>query len=41
MNIQGRFVINASDIYTKTYEILSGIIDNKAKHIAMLEKALE
>ncbi|EGW36292.1 hypothetical protein [Desulfosporosinus sp. OT] len=41
MDIQGRFVKNTNDIYTKTYRILSDIIDNKAKHIAMLEKALE
>lgn len=38
MDIQGRFVKNTSDIHTKTYKILSDIIDNKAKHIAMLEK---
>ena len=41
MDIQGRFVKNTSDIHTKTYRILSDIIDNKAKHIAMIEKALE
>ena len=41
MDIQGRFVKNASDIHTKTYKILADIIDNKAKHIAILEKILE
>ena len=41
MDIQGRFVRNASDIDTKTYKILSDIITNKANHIAVLEKILE
>ena len=41
MDIQGRFVKNESDIHTKTYQILADIIDNKAQHIAMLEKILE
>ena len=41
IDIQGRFVTNTSDIHTETYRILSDIIDNKTKHIAMIEKALE
>ncbi|SPF55557.1 conserved hypothetical protein [Candidatus Desulfosporosinus infrequens] len=41
INIQGRFVINANDIQTKTYKILAAIIDNKARLIAMLDKALQ
>lgn len=40
INIKGRFVKNTSDIHTKTYKILTGIIDNKTKHIEMLEKTL-
>ena len=41
MDIQGRFVKNTSDIHTKTYKILSDIIDNKVKLIEMLEKITE
>ncbi|KJR48824.1 hypothetical protein UF75_0711 [Desulfosporosinus sp. I2] len=41
MDIQGRFVKNTSDIHSKTYKILSNIIDNKVKHIEMLEKITE
>lgn len=41
MNIQGRFVLNTSDVHTKTYKILTDIIDNKASHIEMLEKTIE
>lgn len=41
MDIQGRFVKNTSDVHTNTYRILSNIISNKAKHIEMLERALD
>lgn len=40
LDIQGRSVKTTSDLHSKTYKILSDIIDNKAKYIAMLEKAL-
>ena len=38
MDIQGRFVKNTSDVHTKTYKILSDMINNKIKHIEILEK---
>jgi hypothetical protein len=38
VDIQGRFVKNTSDTHTKTYAILSDIINNKAKFIKMLER---
>lgn len=41
VDIKGRFVKNTSDVNTKTYEILSDIVDNKANSISMLEKALQ
>lgn len=41
VDIQGRFVKNTSDIHTKTYEILSKIIDNIGKHIITLENILK
>lgn len=41
IDIQGRFVKDISDTYTKTYEILSDIISNRAKHIEALEKTLK
>lgn len=41
VDIKGRFVKNTSDVNTKTYEILSKIVDNKANSISMLEKALQ
>lgn len=41
IDVQGRFVNNTDDTYTKTYEILSEIINNKAKHIETLEKTLK
>ncbi len=41
IDIQGRLVKNANDVYTKTYKSLSGIIENKAKHIEALEKMLK
>lgn len=40
IDIQGRFVKNTSDMNTKTYKILSDIINNAAEHIAILEKML-
>lgn len=41
VDIQGRFVKRTSDIHTKTYEILSKLIDNIDKHIITLEKILK
>jgi hypothetical protein len=41
IDIQGRFVKSTSDIHTKTYKILSDIIDNIDKHITTLEEALK
>lgn len=41
IDIQGRFVKNTSDIHTKTYKILSEMINNKANLITMLERTLE
>lgn len=41
IDLQGRFVKNASDLNTKTYEILSNMIDNNARNIAVLEKILK
>lgn len=38
IDVQGRFVKNSDDIHTKTYKILSYIIDNINKHIKTLEK---
>lgn len=38
MDMQGRLVRNTDDIHTKTYKILSDIIENKARHIDMLER---
>lgn len=40
IDIQGRFVKDTKDTYTKTYEILSNIISNRVKHIETLEKIL-
>lgn len=40
IDIQGRFVKNASDIHTNTYRILTDIISNKAQHIEMLVQVL-
>ena len=40
VDIQGRFVKSTSDIHTKTYKILSDIIDNKRKRIEILQKTL-
>lgn len=40
IDIQGRFVKKASDIHTKTYKILSDIINSKAEHIFTLKKML-
>jgi len=40
MDVQGRYVKNASDIHTNTYRFLSEIISNKAGHIKMLERTL-
>lgn len=41
IDIQGRFVKKASDIHTKTYKILSDIINSKAEHISTLKKMLK
>jgi len=41
IDIQGRFVKDIKDTYTKTYEILSDIISSRAKHIETLEKILK
>ncbi|EQB89189.1 hypothetical protein J2Z44_002891 [Clostridium punense] len=41
IDIQGRFVKDIKDTYTKTYEILSDIISNRVKHIETLEKILK
>jgi len=41
IDIQGRLVTNANDVYTKTYKILTSIIEIKAKHIADLENMLK
>ncbi|WP_026884797.1 hypothetical protein [Clostridium akagii] len=41
LDLQGRFVINEDDIRTKTYKILSYIIENKEKQIEMLETVLK
>ena len=40
IDVQGRFVKNTSDTHTKTYEILSKMINNKAIKIELLEKIL-
>lgn len=40
IDLQGRFVRTNQDMYTKTYETLSDLINNKAKQIAILEKIL-
>ncbi|EFG89043.1 hypothetical protein CLCAR_1227 [Clostridium carboxidivorans P7] len=41
IDLQGRFVKSTRDTDTKTYEILSNMINNKASHIAILEKILK
>jgi hypothetical protein len=41
VDVQGRFVKSTSDVHTKTYKILSNIIDNTDKHIKTLEKTLK
>ena len=40
IDIQGRFVKSTKDTHTKTYKILSDIINNRANHIETLEKGL-
>ncbi|KLU65296.1 MULTISPECIES: hypothetical protein [Desulfosporosinus] len=40
VDIQGRLVKNTDDIHTKTYEILSDIIETKARQIEMIERML-
>ena len=40
MDIQGRLVKNTDDIHTKTYKLLSNIIQNKARQIEMIEGML-
>ncbi|WP_026881372.1 hypothetical protein [Clostridium akagii] len=37
IDVQGRFVKNTTDIHTKTYKILSDMINNKDKLITTLE----
>ena len=41
IDIQGRFVKTKSDMNTRTYKILSEIINNKAEHISTLEKVIK
>jgi len=41
IDIQGRFTENTSDVHTKTYKILSDMINNKADFVAALEKILK
>lgn len=41
IDVRGRFVKNTSDIHTKTYKILSDIINNIAMHITTIEKTLK
>lgn len=41
LDLQGRFVKTENDIRTKTYKILSLIIQNKTKQIEMLETVLK
>lgn len=41
VDVRGRFVNKASDTETKTYKILSKIIDNKYKNIKELEKVIK
>lgn len=41
IDIQGRYVKNTSDIHTKTYEILSDMINNKENLITTLEKIIK
>lgn len=41
IDVQGRFVKNTSDIYTKTYKTLSAMINNKENLISMLEKVIK
>lgn len=41
IDIRGRFVRNKNDVHTKTYKILSDIINYKAGHIATLQKILK
>lgn len=40
LSIQGRLVKNKNDINTKAYEVLSAMINNKAKLIESIEKLL-
>lgn len=40
LSIQGRLIKNKNDINTKTYKILSDMINNKAKLIESIEKIL-
>jgi len=41
IDIQGRYVKNTSDIHTKTYIILTDMINNKENLISMLEKIIK
>ena len=41
IDVQGRFVKNTSDIHTKTYKILSDMINNKDNLIMTLEKIIK
>lgn len=41
LDIQGRFVKDTSDVHTKTYKILSDIINNKKDHIETLKNTIK
>ena len=41
IDIRGRFVKNTCDAQTKTYKILSDMINNKDSNIAVLQKILK
>jgi len=40
LSIQGRLIKNKNDVNTKTYKVLSAMINNKAKLIESIEKIL-
>jgi hypothetical protein len=40
LSIQGRLIKNKNDVNTKTYKVLSAMINNKAKLIGSIEKIL-
>lgn len=41
IDIQGRFTENTSDVHTKTYKILSEMINNKVDFVTTIEKVLK